>query len=264
MKHGKINALIIFLLSLFLAGCNEVEMQSQWTDSITLETATEADWPEYPQYFDKDSRVGVSLMNDENYLYIRLLSRSQTTKMLFLRAGFTVWLDDTGNTRKTYGIQFPIAKQKQMQGHMADHKSRSGIEEMLEDSQYSLAILRGPGETRQTIPTSKATEMGIYAQLDMQQGYLIYELKVPFTVSDNNKIIGVGFETGKMERPKSKGSSGGGRGGKSGGGGKKMRGKGDGSGGSSPPSFDIWAKVYLAENMQKKNSSSIEYSKPGL
>jgi len=269
MKPGKINGLIILLLSLSLAGCNEVEMQSQWTDTITLDAVTEADWPESPQYFDKDSRVRVSLMNDENYLYIRLLSRSQTTKMLFLRAGFTVWIDDTGDTRKTYGIQFPLAKQKQMQGHMADHKSRSGMEEILEDSQYSLAILNGSGETRQTIPRSKAAEMGIYAQLNMEQGYLIYELKVPLTVSDNNKIIGVGFETGKMERPKSKGSSGGGRGGKGGGGGggrggKKMGGKGGGAEGSSPPSFDIWAKVYLAEDMPKKNSGSIKYSKPGL
>lgn len=78
MKSGKLNVLIVLLLSFSLTGCNEVEMQSQWTDSITLDSVTKADWPEYSQYF------------DENSFYIRLLSRSQTTKMLFLRAGFTV------------------------------------------------------------------------------------------------------------------------------------------------------------------------------
>jgi hypothetical protein len=259
MKPGKLITLIILLAVISLAGCNEVELQSQWTEPITLD-GSNADWPENPQYFDEDSRVRVSLMNDDDNLYIRLLSRNQTTKMMFLRAGFTVWLDDAGNTRKKFGVQFPLARQNQMQGNITDHKPRNDMGEMLEDSLYSLAILSGPGETRQTMPTTKAAEMGIYARLEIQQGYLVYELKVPFTASEDNKTISVGFETGKIDRPAGKGSSGGGRGGRGGGGkgGKKMGGKGGAHGGGSTQPIEIWAKVHLAENASPKDQGSIE------
>ena len=261
--------LIFSLAAISLTGCNEVELQSQWTDPVTL-GGSNADWPENPQYFDEDSRVRVSLMNDDDNLYIRLLTRSQTTKMLFLRAGFTVWLDDSGDTEKQFGLQFPLARQSRMRGRMSDHKARNGMEEMLEDSQYSLAILNGEGGTRQTMATSKAAAMGIYARLKMQQGYLIYELKVPLTVSEGNNVIGVGFETGKIERPSGKGSSGGGRGGGGGGkgggggggkGGKNMGGKGGAHGGGSQQPVEIWAKVHLAENTSSDNPGSIEESK---
>ena len=263
MKPGNLMYLIFFLVAISLTGCNEVELKSQWTEPVIL-GGSNADWPENPQYFDEDSRVRVSLMNDDDNLYIRLISRNQTTKMLFLRAGFTVWLDDSGDTEKYFGLQFPLARQRQMRGRMPDHKARSGMEEMLEDSQYSLAILNGEGGTRQTMAMSKAAEMGIYARLRMQQGYLVYELKVPLTVSEDNKIVGVGFETGKIERPSGKGSSGGGqgRGGGGGGGkgGKNMEGKGGAHGGGSQQPVEIWAKVHLAENTSSGSPGSIEES----
>jgi len=44
VKPGKLNALMILLLSISLAGCNEVEMQRQWPEFIGLE----ADWSAIP------------------------------------------------------------------------------------------------------------------------------------------------------------------------------------------------------------------------
>ena len=96
---------------------------------------------------------------------------------------------------------------------------------------------------------------------------MIYELKVPLTVSEGNNIIGVGFETGKIERPSGKGSSGGGRGGGGGGkgggggggkGGKNMGGKGGAHGGGSQQPVEIWAKVHLAENTFPDNPGGIK------
>ncbi len=270
MMRKKTRVLVLLsslLAAISLTGCNEVELQSQWTEPLTL-GGSNTGWPENPQYFDEDSRVRVSLMNDDDNLYIQLLTRNQTTKMLFLRAGFTVWLDDSGDTGKQFGLQFPLARQSQMRGRMSDHKARSGMEEMLEDSQYSLAILNGEGGTRQTMATTKAAEMGIYVRLKMQQGYLIYELKIPLTVSADNNIIGVGFETGKIERRSGKGSSGGGGGGGGGGGrgrgggggkgGKNTGGQGGAHGGGSQQPVEIWAKVHLAENTSPDTPGSIE------
>ena len=253
MKPVKLKFLIIFLASIFLSGCNEVEMYSQWTEPVTLDGSDDADWPENPQYFDEDSKVRVSIMNDDSSLYIRLLTGKQTGKLMFLRGGFTVWLDNTDGTGKQFGLQFPLPRKNQGRRSIPDHKSRNSMEEMLEDSQYSLAILNGPQKNRQTMSTSKAAEMGIYARLVMEQGALVYELKVPLTNSEDNKTIGVGFETVKIERPSGKGSSaGGGKGGGRGGGGKKMGGQGGGHGGGKPQPIEIWLKVHLAENASYK------------
>jgi hypothetical protein len=253
MKAGKCIALILLLASTSLTGCNEVEMQSQWTEPTAMD-GSNANWPEIPQYFDEKSKIRVSMMNDDENLYIRLMSRKESVKMLFLRAGFTVWIDDTGDNRKKFGLQFPLARQSQQQS--SDYMARNSMEEMLEDSNYSLAILKGLGETRQTMPTSEAArQMGIFARLEIQQGYLVYELKVPVTAAKGSQIIGIGFETGTIKKPSAKRSSGGGRGGGGGGrgggkggGGKKRAGTGGGHGGNSPQPIEIWAKVHIAES----------------
>lgn len=99
---------IILLATIPLTGCNEVEMQSQWRTKPIAMDGSRAGWPEDVQYFDKDSKMHVSIMNDENNLYIRLLTRSETTKRMFLRAGFTIWIDDTGDTEKNFGVQFRL------------------------------------------------------------------------------------------------------------------------------------------------------------
>ena len=259
MKAAKVNTLIILLISIFLSGCNEVEMQGQWTEPFTLGSTDDSGWSGNGQYFDEDFKVWVSVMNDDTSLYLRLLSRSHKSKMMFIRGGFTVWLNNSGDTEQQFGLQFPLPRQKMMRGSAADHKSRNSMEEMLEDSQYSLVILNGSDKTRQTMPTTKAAEMGIYARLGIEQGYLIYELKVPIPLaaSKDTKIIGVGLESGKISRPSGGGSSGGGGGGKGGGGGGKGGGKGGGSkmggGGGShsggrPQPIEIWVKLHLADN----------------
>lgn len=250
----KVRKFIIFslcLASIALTGCNEAEIQSQWIEANTLD-GINSNWPEAPQYFDENSKIRVSMMNDEKNLYIRLMSRKQSVKMLFLRAGFTVWIDETGDSRKIFGLQFPLARKSERQA--SDHKARNNMENMLEDSNYSLAILKGPQKTRQTMPTSEAArQMGIFARIEMQQGYLVYELKIPVLAAEGSKIIGIGFETGTIKKSSGKGSSGGGRGGGGGGrgggkGGGGTKRAGGGHGGNSPQPIEIWAKVHIAES----------------
>lgn len=267
MKAATLNSLILLLISIFLSGCDEVEMQSQWTEPLTLKSSDDSDWPQNTQYFDEDSKVRVSMMNDDTSLYIRLVSRSHKSKMMFIRGGFTVWINSNGDTEEEFGLQFPLPRQKMMRGSSADHKSRNSMEDMLEDSQYSLAILNGPDETRQTMPTSKAAEMGICARLGVEQGYLVYELKIPLplSASQDKQIVGVGLVSGKITQPSGRGSSGGGGGGGKGGGGggkggggrggSKMGGGGGGHGGGAPKPIEIWARVQLAENTALMHSA---------
>ncbi len=254
-----ITVLALCSAAVLLSGCNEVEMQSQWRSKPIGMDGSLAGWPEDVQYFDKNSRMLVSIMNDENTLYIRLVTRSETTKRMFFRAGFTLWIDDSGGSDKKFGIQFPLSRQSRMPGTMPDHKPRTGMEEKLADSQYNLAVLNGPNQKRQTMSVQRARDQDIYTGLYLRQNHLIYELKVPLPDSAESRILGIGFETGSLKRSSGQGGSGGGKGGGKGGGGGGGRGGGGRSGGGSgdskggqhgggrPQAVEIWARVHLAD-----------------
>jgi uncharacterized membrane protein YgcG len=255
----KIVSLLIFILAaILLTGCNTVELQSQWTEPIPMGNS-DTDEPHNASYFDEDSRLRVSIMNNDDTLYIQLVTRSQATKMLFLRAGFTVWIDTSGEAIKNFGILFPVARQNKTWGNVPDHSPRNSMEVMVQDSQYNLAILNGLTNSRQTIPTTKAADRGIYTRLRLKHDYLIYELQIPLSHSEDSDSISIGFESGAMEMVAGKGASGGNRSGKGrGGGGKGGKGKmkgGNGSshGGSRPEPIEIWAQVHLAAKPTKQN-----------
>lgn len=267
MKTGNFRvffSLVMFLALVFLAGCDEAELQSQWHTTLAAnQESFNVEWPEDGNYFDEDSKVLVTVMNDADNLYIRMLTRNQESRMLILRAGFTLWLDSSGNANKSYGVQFPMARQRTMGRTMQDHKTRTDFKEVLEDSQYNLAILYDSGESRQTMPVSRAEEIGVYTGLRMDNNFLVYELKFPLGTVGANRMIMLCFESGKLEKPAGGGGGGGGGGGRGGGGGggrgggggggggKKMGGKGGGQGKSMPKPFELWAKVHLAEKPGK-------------
>ncbi|MBU1233326.1 MAG: hypothetical protein KKD01_02455 [Proteobacteria bacterium] len=244
--------LIVLLLAVLpLSGCDDtVNLKSQWrTRPITID-GSGADWSETGQYLDEKSRVLISVMNDEDNIYVRLLLRSKESQMMFLRAGAITWIDDAGGTRKKFGVQFPLAKQNHfMRGTMRDYKPRNSMQDLLEDSKQTLSILKSQEDCGQvpTIFMSEAAEMGVYVSLGMEADYMIYELQVPCRASAGNKIVGIGFETGKTERPFSKERPAGGGEMTKGNGGPSRGGDGgiDSERGRSE-SIEMWAMVQLA------------------
>ncbi len=256
MRAQFIHVIILFLgltAAVLLTGCNEVKMQSKWRSKPIALDGSIAGWPESIQYFDEDSKTLFSIVNDADDLYIRIVTRSETSKRLILRKGFTVWIDDPGSTDKKLGIRFPLARQNHMPGSIPDHKPRTGIEEKLADSRYNLAILRGSEGKRQTMPVQQARALGIYTSLNMHQSILVYELKIPIPSASVDKIIGMGFESGKPDRSSGRGGSRGGKGGGRGGGGHGGgRDKGGQHGGSRAQAVEILARVHLATPLEEQ------------
>lgn len=248
----KIVSLLIFsLAAILLAGCSTVKMQSQWNAQLAPSTF-DTEKPHKTSYFDDASKIRVSIMNNDATLYIQLVTRSQTSKMLLLRTGFTTWIDSSGKSTKNFGLLFPLAQPKKTQASAADHVPRNNLEEMVQDGRYTLAILDGLTDSRQTISISKAVDQGIIAKISLKHNYLIYDLQLPLNRLENSNSISIGFESGKLERPAGqKASRGQGKGGGKGGGkGQMMGGKGGkrGShGGDRPQPIELWVKVQLAE-----------------
>jgi len=235
-----------------LSGCSEVNLESNWRSKPIALDGSIAGWPEDVQYFDEKSKTLLSIVNDADDLYIRIVTRSETSKRLIFGKGFTVTIDDPGSNDNKFGIRFPLARQNRIPGSIADHKPRTGIEDKLADSRYNLAILRGSEGKRQTMPVQQAHASGIYTSLSMQQGILVYELKVPLPRVSADKIVAIGFQSGKPDRSSGGGGSRGGKGGGRGGGGHGGgnggggRGKGGQHGGSQAQAVEILARVHLA------------------
>jgi len=254
--HSVTRSLAFLFLVISIGGCDEIELQSQWREAPITIDGIGTDWTQNTPYRNEKPRVLVSVMNDKENLFIRLMTRDRQTQMMFIRAGFITWIDEGGGTEKKFGVQFPIASQVQGFGGMPDQKARNSLQEILEDGQHSIAILHRPQGDRpaNTISLTDAAIMGVFAKIDMDAGYLTYELQVPYSVSKEQPIIGIGFETGELKKPQGRKRSGGGRSGLSSGGGGRRGGGGGGRSSGKPAGteivqpFKMWARIHLADN----------------
>lgn len=266
------------VLAVLIAGCNDPEIDSRWRDREITVDGDDSEWGNYIQHYDEETRIVFCMFNDDSDLYIKLSSPNRTIQSQIIGLGLTVWFDPEGGNDKKFGIHFPIGMQGASMKMMGRREKPAGaedtdqIQKKLEAAQQEIELI-GPGiNERYTMPVEDAALAGIYVRIGKPRGNIIYELKVPLAFSDDHpyaigttadKKIGVGFETGKMNkemmaerRSKSGGGKGGrdgGRGGISGGMGGRMGGRTGGRGGMPgrerglmPEPLDLWTKVTLA------------------
>lgn len=263
-KYRLVPFFLVAACASLLAGCDEHEMQSQWRRQEVAIDGHDMDWQQLaPHFYHEKSRIIFSIMNDSDNLYVMVATSSNAAQMIMLRGGCTMWLDTAGGKKKAYGIQFPLKMDVSSGGKATarDHKPRGALAQLIAD-QNSIAIITPDQKDGIAMFFSEAEDSGIHAGLGLNQGCLVYELKIPLTpdnpwlpdhfVMGGNQIVGVGFESGKLDRPghhKGDGSrGGGGAGGGKGKGGTGGMGRGGGSlEGSKPQSFALWFNVHLAD-----------------
>ena len=273
----KTRNIILFslLLSFFIimSGCEFVEVDSIWKErEITIDGKSD-DWAETLYYIEEDN-ISFGLMNNDDFLYICLISSEPLSRWQVMRQGFTVWFDPNGGKKKIFGIKFPLGMQRRadsrlMRGEKSDtpemgERAHSApdleqMERLFERSLDRLEILSSGKEEGQIIGINEVA--GFELKIDVSGGMLIYECKVPLNKAEAfpyaigakaGDLIGIGFETPKINRAGIRESIGGrsgigdgmerGRSGMAG----SMRGGGMGRGGMSrPKSLKLWAKVQL-------------------
>jgi hypothetical protein len=211
-------------------------------------------------------KVSAGLANDGERLYVCLLASDPQTREQILRRGLIIWFDPAGNTRKTFGIKFPVGSIEVAEGRSGMRAGRSTPKKAPEPVEIvnRLEVLGPKKDDRRSLVLDMAP--GISVTIGQPEGMLVYELSVPLERTQDHpyaigtkpgSIIGVGLATPEQERvivpAESPGRSGsGGRGGFGGIGGG-MRG-----GMSSRPSdanrdaikplkpMKLWLKVRLA------------------
>jgi len=209
-----------FLLTLFamvsLGGCEKpIELNSKWRNfEITID-GKDNEWGGATIYAEKE-KVSLTILNDSDYMYIRINSRDHSVQTQVLGMGFTLWFDPNDGKNKTFGIHFPLGMHNIGMPMMAgNHQVNQGeiIQQMLARLTDEMEIL-GPGEKNTLrISLAEAKEHGINVGLDCSSGNLVYELKVPFVQGEDhlfaiglkvtefgtNRTIGIGFETPEID-----------------------------------------------------------------
>jgi hypothetical protein len=234
-------------------GCKSIQLNSKWRTQNIIIDGKNTEWE--GGVFLKDANASINIYNDNDNIYIGIVSSDKTLARKIMMNGFTVWLDRTGSDEKNFGIHFPIGmsdSQPQEMPQMSENQEppkgmgeRGGMEEnmMRGFNEFEIMGAGGKPESRIQFVENK----GIEVRIGMDKDKFLYELKVPIKIkgdiayaigSDTGKVISVGIETGAMSaksmkkgKPGGGGEEGGQEGSDNGGGGMGGNGGGMGGGG---------------------------------
>lgn len=256
----------LFLLLVALStGCGKtIELNSMWRDREITIDGVDTEWEGNTTYIEKE-KVAISLLNDESYVYIRLVSRNSDINRQVMMSGLTIWFGPEGGKKKEIGIRYPLGPEKMAmpmmeRDRMEDQEERK---EMFKRTMNEMEILSRDEKYR--VALTGADTLGIGVKAGFSQGMIVYELKVslnkdvdhPYGIGINTtalttgksvESINIGFETSGFDREKMIDRMEGGRppgmeGGRPPAGGG--RGRPPGGYGEEPKQLQLWVSVKL-------------------
>ena len=198
----------VSLIGLFGPGCsNTVELASSWNSQEAKIDVPATEWKSGLTEI-KDSHVFVGIKNDQNYIYLRLLTTEEQFRRQMMRTGLTVWFESEEG--KKLGILYPTGVfTRSGIPPSPNPESNPDPEERNRISQQALrdVELLGPGKNDRNL-FSILELPGITVKLENSQGSTVYDLKVPLRESSDHpyalataagSMVKIGIETGKNE-----------------------------------------------------------------
>jgi hypothetical protein len=234
-----INGLLLFLLFIVIifAGCGDKELNSKWrTQNITID-GNDSDWSNSLVFYeDINSLVGVQ--NDNDCLYLCLVTTDQQFERKILVTGLTIWFDNEDKGDRKFGIRFPI-RMKNMnndafqpgedqaegrrrdpddgqeglgdKGQPAGATDKGKMGDMFLKNQTEIEVIDANNEATR-FPISELK--GIELKMTVKDYRMVYEFKIPIAMKNaysfavgatTGSTISVGLETGNTETKKNKG-----------------------------------------------------------
>jgi hypothetical protein len=274
--HDKTRLVLAGLFVLGLAACGGTK--TYLTNSIALERSIvidgkSDDWVGALSFM-TDAQLEAGFLNDQDYLYVCIVTDDNAVRREITGAGLTVWFDPQGGEAKALGIRYPLGRtrpRRQEKPGAEQAQPEPAAEEPAESGAPGLQILRAGGSPPEAMDVSAAK--GIEVAYSTESGLFVYELKIPLQSATDRpyalgagpgKTVGVGFEVPKMDFGATGGRRQGGVPGEGGGGppmgggggfgsrgrgGMGMGGRGMRSGGMNPEipeGLKVWTYVKLS------------------
>ena len=264
-----LSAASIALALTMAAGCSATLVTSKWKGDRIKIDGDAGDWSDSTASFGNDD-AAFKITNDEEYLYLLMVTQKREIARLIVTRGLTIWFDPNGGDKKTIGLHYPVgvgaAGRFQQDGvPLGPEQGGDFRGRLMEEVEFW-----GP-TVRDRVHFRRAQGKGIEVQFGEHDARFVYEARVPLIFSlehpyaietSTGSTIGVTIETttarealgGGEQRA---GAPGGGRGGGLGGGGRGGRG---GVGGGGQPSrgaeitqFEpVKVKLRLADRTEPK------------
>ncbi|HUI63699.1 MAG TPA: hypothetical protein VL126_02570 [Bacteroidota bacterium] len=268
-RYHWLNPLLIICAGALISGCGSTpELTSTWTNSKTQADSSGAQWSA-PLSEIKDTRVFIGLQNDQDFIYVHIVTPTEQFRRQMLGPGLTVSFESEDG--KKIGILYPMGGPSRggyAQGQAQAPPEGDQVDRGEQLASQDLEIL-GPGKDDRAL-FSPLQVPGIRVRVALSQGSAFYDLRLPLKETpDFPYAIGsaagakvrLTLESGKPQAMRSGGGGegyeggrgpGGGGGGGFGGGRRGGGGRGGGysrgssSGESRPDPIDYKADVHLS------------------
>ncbi len=218
----------------FAAGCGLVGIDSVWRDREIVIDGSDpgAEWENARHYF-KEEKVTLGLMNDADYMYLRISTRDRATQAKLMQ-GLTIWLNPKGSKDKYLGIHYPLGRSGMMAAAAREQKEgpdgkdrapegaeppdgggedarnqppdgnkqgadpRDGLKRMMGSALGTIELV-GPGnDERNVLYTTEAEKLGVTARIAVEGGNMVYELRVPLKPEGSSPYCVSEMDVAKM------------------------------------------------------------------
>ncbi|MFH1409937.1 MAG: hypothetical protein ABIG80_00005, partial [Patescibacteria group bacterium] len=159
MKRTKVRVARLLCLTVLLAVMSQTifarpKVKCVWKEHAIIVDGLNEEWIGSLTIIEK-KHLALSVLRDEEFLYLGVLFSESIQQMQILRQGMTVWFDPEGGTKKRLGIRFPSGPMEPRDFHDPENRGRIDAEqidqtarEVLEKSDYFLVLV--PEKNQQT------------------------------------------------------------------------------------------------------------------
>lgn len=212
MQVNRFRSPAVWILLLAVPGMAHAgvpKLESHWrTGDVTINAAAE-EWDGAWTYV-KQAKMDVGVLNDDEFLYLCLVTRDPGVGRQLMLQGLTVWLDPEGGEAQTLGVRYPIGLRTAINtppepGSLRDPEA---MRQLFEASLEDLEIL-GPGID--DVERLEVGELqGAEIALNRIGERMVYELKIPLRRGEgrpfgiglaDGRAIGISLVSPEMERP---------------------------------------------------------------
>jgi hypothetical protein len=260
---------VVFAFVALGCGSSANVLNSDATGPVPTVDGDVEDWAGTLRRFEK-GRVLVGVRNDEDHIYVALVSTDPGTVRQIVMSGLELWLDPDAGEHARNGVRYPLGFINYNRGRRNQMPLPTGdlVPEMMERMfEQTLDELDLVAEDAPPVRLRPASVLGLKAAARMELGTLTYEIAIPMSASPEFDMgigpgldaLGLQIRTGRFGQPRGGGSAGGlsggrgggrggrggGRGGRRGGGGRGGGGRaGGGAQGAGP--LDLWIQLSFA------------------
>ena len=222
----------LLFTSVVISGCgSSTELTSIWNNNEVVIDGQANEWGSHTYYL-KETHLSLGVRNDDDFLYLCLMSSEGQFRRQIIALGLTVWFEPEGGQK--LGIHYPVGMQRRGAAPFSDGENPNlsqDRERIMEQALLDIEVLGSDKNDRQLFTTLDIP--GISVKVESSQGAVVYEMKVPIKQTkdhpyalgaDVRKVINLSMETGNLPSSSSgEGRRGGGEG-RGGRGGRRSRG----------------------------------------